>query len=430
MPPGTGISAQLGLAEESYVNEVQQISGTPSGPFGLNFDGALTVTTLATNASAAAIQAALEALPNIGTGGVACAGGPLPTAVTVTFQGGLVSKRNVPALTVQGAVTGLTFTTPTPGTGYGDPVTVTRFLEFVDESMGLDEPRIESRALRSGQRIQRADRFAVNRKGAGGDINFEVASKGFGMLFKQMLGQVTITTPTNGVLTRKHSHTLADPFNKSMTVQIGTPPATGASPIPFTYKGSKVTAWELSSDLDQVLKLKLSLDSQDEDLTIALAAASYATAYEVLYSTGGQMTLAAANFDITKFTLAGTVGLNTGRYFQRANTLKKEPVLGSYTDITGEIDAEFTDLSAYNRFVSGAQAQVVMTWTGSLIETVASPGPYYNRLQITLPSVRFDGKTPDVAGPDVVAQTLPIVVMDDGTNPPITLDYFTTDVAS
>src|SRR4051812_8332719 len=129
MPTASGISAQFGMAEELYVNEVQQISGTPSAVFSLIFDGAqTTVGGLATNAAAAAVQSALEALPNIGVGGVICAGGALPAAITITFSGPLVSKRNVPAITVQTGITGLTVATNTPGTGYGDPVTVTRFL--------------------------------------------------------------------------------------------------------------------------------------------------------------------------------------------------------------------------------------------------------------------------------------------------------------
>jgi hypothetical protein len=54
-------------------------TGTPTGgTVPLSFDGRST--TVAFNASAAAVQTALEGLPNIGTGNVVCGGGPLPTA--------------------------------------------------------------------------------------------------------------------------------------------------------------------------------------------------------------------------------------------------------------------------------------------------------------------------------------------------------------
>lgn len=90
------------------VNEVQTvtITGSPTGgTFRLQYDGE-TTTAIAHNASAATVQAALEALPSIGTGNVACGGGALPgAAVTVTFQnycGGL----NHPMLVAISSLTG------------------------------------------------------------------------------------------------------------------------------------------------------------------------------------------------------------------------------------------------------------------------------------------------------------------------------------
>ena len=70
------------------VNEVQSldIRGYVSGNFTITFSGQTTAN-IARNASAATVDAALEALSNIGAGDVACAGGPLGTApITVTFE--------------------------------------------------------------------------------------------------------------------------------------------------------------------------------------------------------------------------------------------------------------------------------------------------------------------------------------------------------
>ena len=84
------------------VNEVQTltVTGTPTGgTFRLTFKGA-TTTAIAHNASAATVQAALEALVTIGTGGVTCTGGALPgTAVVITFAGTSTSGRPHPAIT-------------------------------------------------------------------------------------------------------------------------------------------------------------------------------------------------------------------------------------------------------------------------------------------------------------------------------------------
>jgi hypothetical protein len=102
-------------------NEVQTltITGSPSGgTYLLVYDGQ-TTQPIAYNATAAAVQAALEALRNIGVGNVLCGGGPHPgTPVTVTFQAAL-GGRNVSQMTA--ISTGLTPsgtvtpTTTTPG---------------------------------------------------------------------------------------------------------------------------------------------------------------------------------------------------------------------------------------------------------------------------------------------------------------------------
>jgi len=114
-----GISAQ---------NEVQTltITGTPTGgTFTLTYDGQ-TTSTIAYNADAATVDAALEALSNIGAGDVTCAGGALPgTPVTIQFTSAL-AQLNVALITADGS--GLTggsspdaaVATTTPGSA-GDP---------------------------------------------------------------------------------------------------------------------------------------------------------------------------------------------------------------------------------------------------------------------------------------------------------------------
>lgn len=105
----------------SGANEVQRITvnGSPSqGTFTLTYDGQ-TTDPIAYNASAATVDAALEALSNIGAGDVTCSGGPLPsTAVDIEFTGTL-AQTNVNAITANdnGLKTSITTTTQgNPGT--------------------------------------------------------------------------------------------------------------------------------------------------------------------------------------------------------------------------------------------------------------------------------------------------------------------------
>ena len=86
----------VGMVTSTSANEVQtlsQASGGPatSGTFKLTFDGQETAA-LNYNATAAQVRAALEALPNIGTGNVTTSGGALPgTPIVITFAGALAA---------------------------------------------------------------------------------------------------------------------------------------------------------------------------------------------------------------------------------------------------------------------------------------------------------------------------------------------------
>lgn len=111
----------------TVTNEVQSLvaTGGTAGDFTLNFDGEVTAA-IAYNANAAAVEAALEALSNIGppdgtAADVTVTGGPLPeTPVVITF-GGQYADEDVPALVVVDNVTdgNAVITTGTAGGGTG-----------------------------------------------------------------------------------------------------------------------------------------------------------------------------------------------------------------------------------------------------------------------------------------------------------------------
>jgi cell division septation protein DedD len=130
-------------------DEVQTITlgGTPTGgTFKLAFMGFVTAAiawSATNNTLRDNVDAALEALPTIGTGGVATAVGTMTAGIgtlTVTFSGANLAKRAVPNITV--ADNSLTGTAPTvavaettPGvdaTGRGTPLGQ----EYVDSSNG------------------------------------------------------------------------------------------------------------------------------------------------------------------------------------------------------------------------------------------------------------------------------------------------------
>lgn len=142
------LKAALGSSSSSGsagANEVQTITttGTPTGgTFTLTFRGQTTAP-IAYNASSATVQTALRALGTIGSTGVTCGGGPLPTGVTVTFGGDLATT-DVPLLTANySALTG--GTAPTVDIAASTPGTATIYTHTITPANTLPWVTVEER---------------------------------------------------------------------------------------------------------------------------------------------------------------------------------------------------------------------------------------------------------------------------------------------
>lgn len=104
------VSSVIALAASAAADDVQTISetGAPTaGTFTITIDFApngvsspVTSAGIAYNATAAAVQAAIQAMSNVGAGNCSATGGPLPgTPVVVTFNGALADTY-VPLMTI------------------------------------------------------------------------------------------------------------------------------------------------------------------------------------------------------------------------------------------------------------------------------------------------------------------------------------------
>jgi len=99
LAPGSYAKGQVLAAVAGTGTAVDQVytfaaTSPASGTFRIVYSGVTDEITsaLAYNANAATVQAALEALPSIGSGNVTVTGGPLGSTLTVTFGGDLAGK--------------------------------------------------------------------------------------------------------------------------------------------------------------------------------------------------------------------------------------------------------------------------------------------------------------------------------------------------
>ncbi len=301
---------------------------------------------------------------------------------------------------------------------FGVSPTVTRFLEFNDESIQKTVARLESSGLRVGRKVQRASQFVPSDVDVSGDINFEVQQQGFGLVIKHLLGNIASAQPNVGSnpTVWEHTGTVGQLDGKSFTCQVAKAGSDGVQRA-FTYRGCKFAKWDLSCSVGSLLMLKPTVDGVDETTATAMAAATYPSGVFPLGWANATITLpGGAVGNVSKFDLTGDTQLNLARRFMGATTAfnKKEQLEGAnLRAYAGSIDVEWADLSAYNLFLNGTTGVMTAMFEGPVIS-----GSYNYALEVTLGAVRFDGQTPNVSGPDVVNTAYPWEWYYDGTNLP------------
>jgi hypothetical protein len=106
---------------------------------------------------------------------------------------------------------------------------------------------------------------------------------------------------------------------------------------------------------------------------------------------------------VTECTVFGRNGLAAERFrIQASNpTLTNQPKEADVREYGGQLVADFTDLTAYNRFINQTAASLVVT-----LNAGASA-----QLTITM-NVEFDGETPNASGiGDEIPQNLPFTAL-------------------
>jgi hypothetical protein len=141
---------------------------------------------------------------------------------------------------------------------YKTPVTVTRWLEYLDESVDWNKSVKQGKGLRVASRVARSPRRAVTSAQGAGDFSMEATSKGMGLVWQACLGS-SVSNLVSGA-TFQQVHTLGD-NPASLTLQKGLvriDPTTGVATVdPYTYAGCMVDSWEFEFPNDDIASLKV-----------------------------------------------------------------------------------------------------------------------------------------------------------------------------
>lgn len=300
-------------------------------------------------------------------------------------------------------------------TDYAEGGTPDRSFEFRSEGLALQQERIESEAIRASE-FQ--PRWGAGTRGVEGDVTFELANKGFGLIFKHALGDVSTEELTAGESWR-HVFTPGDLSGLSLAAQVI------RDDVPFDYTGLKVQSLALECAVGDIATLTASLVGRDEATDGSAHTPAFPSGLDLLTFVHGAVLLGdeGAEDEIPVSTVSLTLenGLETDRR-RLGSGLRRNPQRTAYRDLTGSFEADFTDLSLYQRFVSGDEARLVLRFVGG---EIGSTGDDYGLEIVT--NVRFDGETPTVGGPDEIRQSMEWKAFPSDAVPDTVEVAYTTD---
>lgn len=328
-------------------------------------------------------------------------------------------------------------------TTFGTPVTVTKFLEFTDESLGWDPTFPQGQGLRVGARVPRAGRRPTTpaKQQVTGDITVEACSKGLGFLFGAALGSVTSTQrATTGVYQHNFTPSASD-WLSSYTIQKGIPPLGGGATLAHTIPGAVCSGFTLNCPNGDLVTLQTSWIGREVQTGVAYAAPSYPTPVELFnfaegaITIGGSVTAATtttlatggtAVADIRDITVTWDNGLDDGGYnLGSAGKRARRPAIGM-SAATGSMTAEFDSATLRDAYLNQSDLGLVLTFTGVTTIGTGSDKP---GLQVYIPNIRLEGELPKANGGAPVTQSINFTGLDNLSVTPMTVSYVSTDTA-
>jgi hypothetical protein len=310
--------------------------------------------------------------------------------------------------------------------GVAPVLTGARGFQFDRETMKYLKETRQGRGMRGTGGHPRTQRRVVVAQSAGGDVEMDLADKGMGFWLKQALGSASIAQ-IGATAAFKVTATSADLRTRSFAMQVGKPDVTGALQ-PHTYLGCKITGFEIGADNRDIAKFKATIDAKDERVDIAYAAPSYvaADAAAVFHFAGSALYVAGSATPVVgnaKFSLKHETPQNTDRFHTGAGGYKANPLESDWRRTTVDVDSEYIDQVTWTgRKYTDETFALVLLYEGPIIT-----GATRSALRIALPAVKIDQADATIDSSDVVKAPVEITVLDNGTDPAITVEYTTSD---
>ena len=301
---------------------------------------------------------------------------------------------------------------------YKTGVTVTRFVEPVDESLNWNKSIKQGMGLRVASRVARSARRVVPTADGGGDFTVEAVSKGLGLLWEACLGSGASTLVSD--TTYQQLFTLGD-TPPSLTIQKGLVEADGTVDA-YTFLGCMVDTWEFAFPNGDIATLKPTFDIGDIDTATSYATPSYPSSPSLFHFANGSIASGTLTEPTTTALASGTTtiadvragsltvnnNLTKDRFNFGGSGRKSQPTVG-LRDISGSLTVEYDSTTWRDAVLDDSPMCIILTFTGGAL----SAGN--ETLQIVLPEVKFDSPLAQANGTDLITTDLSFKVLDNLT---------------
>jgi Phage tail tube protein len=322
---------------------------------------------------------------------------------------------------------------------WGTPVTVTKFPEFLSESLNWEPTWLDSAGLKAGQAYKRVTRTKQSRFTVTGGFEIEAPDKGLGLLLKHAMGS-PISAPTLIATTAyKQVHVPGTKAGFGLTLQVGRPQPDGTVRA-FTYEGCKITAWEFSCSDGEVAKWSFDIVGQDMSTATGLAAATYTASTSVFsfneattFKIGGTPSTSSGETTIATgvtvatvvngITIRGETPMKDDRFGLGNAGAMQEPIENGIPTVTATLDGEFTQRTEFYDLMKAN------TTTALQVDFSHGDAGSSNAFltSFILPACKIKTGNVNVSGPDVLGQQITVEAYDNGADPAVQVKLVSTD---
>jgi hypothetical protein len=313
----------------------------------------------------------------------------------------------------------------TPSTGY-------RELEVNSDGHKTEREILTHRGLRSAGSAPRATGRRIQKQKGTGTIEVPGFSNGLGILMRTAASTAASAVHSGGTLAFDQTYTWTGagvPADRSVTAELYRDRENGTFDA-YTYSGGRCTQLEIGQDLAGLLQFKFGMDYKSVVRQVSLPSRSavevtpdliygWEDAQIRLVEVGGSLTARC----MESFNLTIPNELDVDNWCLNRGTTRHQPLRKGLPAPSGTMKWKYQDPVFYDAFVAGTQFEVVADWIGTTaIEDTTFPG-----LTISLACIEFSGDDPEVTVDDYTTQDLPFVVLDNETDPAVSMVFVTSD---